>query len=137
MTRPLTPAAVAEAFVEAWGRRDMDEVARWVADDMTFESPMTKLTGADAFLAAAGQFAQAVTKVDVLAVLGDDRNALVMYDMHTGPFGTLRAADHLVVEDGKIVADRLVFDTHAVRQAQDRTEDRTPAETRGEAQAAP
>lgn len=129
MTEPLTPAAVAQAFIEAWGRQDMEEVARLVADDMEFESPMVRHTGAEAFLAAAGEFNRAVTGVDIVAVLGDDRSALVMYDMHTVPFGTLRAADHLVVEDGKITADKLVFDTHAVRQVQDAT----PAE----AQAAP
>jgi len=27
-----------------------------------------------------------------------------MYDMTTGPFGTLRAAEHLEIRDGKIVA---------------------------------
>lgn len=121
MTEPLTPAAVAQAFIEAWGRQDMEEVARLVADDMEFESPMVGHTGAEAFLAAAGEFNRSVTGVDIVAVLGDDRSALVMYDMHTVPFGTLRAADHLVVEDGKITADKLVFDTHAVRQVQDRT----------------
>jgi limonene-1,2-epoxide hydrolase len=117
MTRHPTPAHVARAFIEAWGRRDMEAVARWVADDMDFESPMTKLTGAEPFLAAAGEFAQAVTAVEIVAVMGDERSALVMYDMRTVPFGTLRAADHLVVEDGKITSDKLVFDTHPVRQA--------------------
>lgn len=122
----LTPAEVAEAFVEAWGRRDMETVAGWVADDIAFESPMTRLTGAEAFLAAAGQFAQAVTGVDVIAVVGDDQRAMVMYDMPTVAFGTLRAADYVLVEDGKITADKLVFDTHAVRQAQASPEGTVP-----------
>jgi hypothetical protein len=63
-----------------------------------------------------GEFAQAVTGVSVLAVVGDDERAMVMYDMATGPFGTLRAVDHVVVRDGRIVSDTLVFDTYEVRR---------------------
>ena len=43
---------------------------------------------------------------------------MIMYDMTTGPVGTLRAAEYLVVRDGKITSDTLVFDTHEVRKAQ-------------------
>lgn len=117
-TITTTPADVARAFIEAWGRQDLAAMRQWLADDMTFEGPTAQITGADAFLTAAAQFGQAVTGAEVLAVLGDDRQAIVMYDMRTGPFGTLRAADHLVVQDGKITADKLVFDTYAVRTAE-------------------
>jgi hypothetical protein len=41
----------------------------------------------------------------------------VVYDMRTAPFGTIRAVDHLVVRDGRIVSDNLVFDTYEVRKA--------------------
>jgi len=43
---------------------------------------------------------------------------MIMYEMVMGPFGTLRAAEHLVIRDGKITSDTLVFDTHEVRKAQ-------------------
>lgn len=39
-----------------------------------------------------------------------------MYDLGTGPFGTVRAADTFVVRDGKIVSDGLVFDTYELRR---------------------
>ena len=112
-----TPAEVATTFVEAFGRGDMAAVARVLAEDVAFESPRVALEGAEPVLAAMGEFAQAVTGVSVLAVVGDDERAMVMYDMATGPFGTLRAVDHVVVRDGRIVADTLVFDTYEVRKA--------------------
>jgi hypothetical protein len=112
-----TPAAVASAFVEAFGRRDMAAVAGYLADDVVFESPRTTLTGAQPVLAAMAEFAQVVAGVSIVAVIGDDERAMIMYDMATGPFGTLRAVDHLVVEDGLIVSDTLVFDTYEVRKA--------------------
>jgi ketosteroid isomerase-like protein len=112
-----TPADVASAFVEAFGRGDMEAVAGFLADDVAFESPRVALTGAGPVLAAMAEFAQVVTGVSVRAVVGDHERAMVMYDMATGPFGTLRAVDHLVVRDGRIVADTLVFDTYKVRKA--------------------
>lgn len=111
------PVDIARAFVEAFGRRDIDAMARHVADDIAFESPRASAQGAEAFLEAAGQFAQLVDGVRIIAAFGDHERALIMYDMETGPFGTLRAADHLVVRDGRIHEDLLVFDTYEVRTA--------------------
>lgn len=117
MNQQLRPADVALAYLEAFARHDMATAARYVADDITFESPRAKLSGAGAYLDAVGQFAQAVTGVDTIAAFGDDDRAMVMYDMHTAPFGTLRAADYFEVRNGKITADKLVFDTYEIRRA--------------------
>jgi ketosteroid isomerase-like protein len=117
MGEQRTPAEVASAFIEAFGRGDMAAVADLLAADVTFESPRVALTGAGPVLAAMGEFAQVVTGVSIVAVVGDAERAIIMYDMATGPFGTLRAVDHLVVRDGRIVADTLVFDTYEVRKA--------------------
>ncbi|GAA2597155.1 nuclear transport factor 2 family protein [Actinomadura fulvescens] len=116
MSAKTAPVDVAVAFLEAWSSRDMDAVAGYVADDVVFESPKVRLTGAQAVVEAMGQFAQAVISVKLIAAYGDDERALVMYDMETGPFGTLRAADHFVVQDGKIKSDELVFDTYELRK---------------------
>jgi hypothetical protein len=89
----------------------MTAAARFVADDIAFESPRVQLHGAAAYLEAVGGFAQAVTGLDVIAVLGDGEQVLAMYDMHTAPFGTIRAADHFTIRDRRIVKDLLVFDT--------------------------
>jgi len=105
------PSEVAVAYLEAFGRQDMTAAARFIADDITFESPRVTLTGAEAYLAAVGEFAKAVTAVDILAALGDGDRAFVLYDMKTGPFGTIRAANYFLVRDGRITSDVLVFDT--------------------------
>jgi ketosteroid isomerase-like protein len=117
MGEQRTPAEVASAFIEAFGRGDMAAVADLLAADVTFESPRVALTGAAPVLAAMGEFAQVVKGVSIVAAVGDAERAMIMYDMATGPFGTLRAVDHLVVRDGRIVADTLVFDTYEVRKA--------------------
>lgn len=119
MTQYPAPADVAVTFIKAWGSQDMDAVAGLLAEDVTFESPRMKVHGAESALATLGEFSQVVTGIDVLAVLGDDRQAMIMYDMATGPFGTLRVVDHLAVENGKIKADSIVFDTYELRKAQE------------------
>lgn len=45
---------------------------------------------------------------------------MIMYDMYTGPFGVIRAADLFHVHNGRIIANKLVFDTYEVRKARDR-----------------
>lgn len=99
-------------YIEAFGRRDTAAMAALLAEDVVFESPRTRLVGAEAVLAAAAEFP--VTKVRIIDALGDDMRAVVVYDMDTSPFGTLRAVDHLVFRDGRIVLDTAVFDTAAL-----------------------
>lgn len=111
------PDEVARTYIKAWGRRDMDTLAALLAPDATFEGPMARADGAAAFLKAVGEFAQLVTDVEVIALVGGERQAAVLYDMVTGPFGTLRAAEHLQVHGGRIVSSHLVFDTFPVRAA--------------------
>jgi hypothetical protein len=56
-----------------------------------------------------------LTRIEVVAIVGDKNQAAVLYDMATTPFGTLRVAEHLQVSSGRIVGSRLVFDTYPVR----------------------
>lgn len=119
MTADRTPAEIATAYIEAWARSDMDTVARFYADDVVLEASMyPPITGAEAVLKAAGEFAALVTDLNIIAALGDDHQALVFYDMTTAPFGTIRTAEHLTISDGKIKTDTVVLDTHELRKAQ-------------------
>jgi hypothetical protein len=115
--QPQTPAEIAVAFIKTMETNGSAEAARYVADDVTFEGPMTQFASAKPYLEAMGQFAQAVNAIEIRTVLGDDHQAIVVYEMQTGPFGTIRAMEHFDIRDGKIVTDTLVFDTHAIRAA--------------------
>jgi len=117
MPEQPTPVDVATAFTEAWTSHDMTTAASWVAEDVEFEGPLTQAKGLAAYMEGLAQFAGAVTGLQILAAVGDDQRAMIMYEVSTGPFGTLRAAEHFVVSDGKITRDMLVFDTHELRRA--------------------
>jgi SnoaL-like domain len=113
------PVDVAIAYTKAWTSHDMTTAAGYVAEDVRFEGPMTQSAGIDAFMDGLSRFAQAVTGLEILAAVGSEERALIMYDLTTSPFGMLRAAEDLVISEGKIARDTLVFDTHAVRKVQE------------------
>lgn len=102
---------VATGYIEAFGRGDLAAVRGYLADEVVFQSPRVTVEGAAEVAAAIGEFAKVVTGVTIVAALGDERQAMIMYDMATGPFGTIRAVDHLVLDGGRITRDVLVFDT--------------------------
>lgn len=113
-----TPAAQARAFTEAWTSHDMDAAATYLADNVRFDGPSGHSDGKEAYISALGNFARIVTGVKILAAFGDDTQALIMYDAITGPFGPMTSAELLTFRDGKIVGDRLTFDTYPMRSAQ-------------------
>lgn len=117
MTDSTAPLSVAVRFIEAFGRRDLTALAECLADDVVFESPRVRLVGRDEVVAGIEEFAGLVETVRIEGGYGDAHGAVVVYEMITGPFGTIRAADHLAVVDGKITNDTLIFDTAALNPA--------------------
>jgi hypothetical protein len=119
MAEDSTPVAVARAFTEAWTSHNVTTAARYLADDVTFEGPANRSTGADAYMQGLNRFASSVTGMKVLAALGDDAQAMIMYEVTT-PAGAITCAELLTVREGKIHSDRLTFSTNAVPAAQSR-----------------
>lgn len=116
MTEQSTPAALARSFTQAWASHDLDTAAGYLADDVTFQGPVAgKLTGKQAYMVGLTPFANSVTGLNILAAFGDDAQAVIMYEAATAHAGTLTCAELLTFRDGKIVADRLTFDTFPVR----------------------
>jgi len=110
--------AIARAHLEAWTNHDLDTVRGNLADDVQFFSPAATLTGIDEYMDAPRgltQFAKQVVpgSLRVIATIGDDRNALIMYEVSTegGPIGSKlfpSAQTWLLDESGKIKVERIV-----------------------------
>ena len=112
------PVDVLVAFTQAWTGHDMPGAASFVAENVVYDGPVNHLTGAGAYLQALDRFAQAVTGLDIVAAFGDDEQAVIMYQVSTGSFGTLACGERVTVREGKIETDLLAFDTFAIRTAQ-------------------
>ncbi|HEX8037454.1 MAG TPA: nuclear transport factor 2 family protein [Ktedonobacterales bacterium] len=117
MSQQQTPLAIGLAFTQAWTSHDMDTAASYVAHDIVFDGPMNHTTGDKAYMEALTRFASTVTGLKILAAFGDDQQALIMYEVTTTPFGPIPSAELLTIKDGKIQADRLIFDTSKMRNA--------------------
>ena len=110
--------AIARAHLEAWTSHDLDTVRDNLADDVQFFSPAANLAGIDEYMDAPRgltQFAKQVVpgSLRVIATIGDDRNALIMYEVSTegGPIGSKlfpSAQTWLLDERGKIKVERIV-----------------------------
>jgi hypothetical protein len=110
--------ALARAHLEAWTNHDLDKARGNLAEDVQFFSPAANLSGIDEYMNAPrglAQFAKQVVpgSLRVIAAIGDERNALIMYEVSTegGPIGSKvfpSAQTWLLDENGKIKIERIV-----------------------------
>jgi hypothetical protein len=109
---------LARAHLKAWTNHDLDIVRGNLAEDVLFYSPAANLVGIDEYMDAPKgltQFARQVVpgSLRVFAATGDERNALIMYEVSTdgGPLGSKvfpSAQTWLLDESGKIKVERIV-----------------------------
>lgn len=110
--------ALAMAHLEAWTNHDLDFARGNLAEGVEFFSAAGRLAGVDEYMDAPRglrQFALQVVpgSLRVMATSGDERNALIMYEVDTagGPLGPKTfpsAQTWLLDDDGKILVERIV-----------------------------
>ena len=108
---------VVRAYHDAWTGKDFARARACLAPALETEVPMNTYASAEDFGEALTAFGALVHRVDLLAELDRGDEALLLYDMATEPFGTIRIAEHFTVRDGLIVRIRHVHDTVALRAA--------------------
>jgi hypothetical protein len=117
--------ALARAHLEAWSNHDLDKARDNLAPDVQFFSPAAHLVGVDEYMdgpRGLAQFAKQVVpgSLKVIAAMGDERNALLMYQVDTegGAIGAKRfpsAQTWVLDEHGKIQVERII--SYAVPRA--------------------
>src|SRR5689334_11077083 len=110
--------ALARRHLEAWTNHDLDAARGNLAADVQFFSPAANLSGVDEYMDGSrglAQFAKQVVpgSLRVVAASGDERNALIMYEVDTegGPAGskTFVSAQTWVLDDaGKVKLERII-----------------------------
>jgi SnoaL-like domain len=109
---------LARRHLEAWTNHDLEAARRNLAADVQFFSPAANLSGVEEYMNGArglAQFAKQVVpgSLRVVAASGDERNALIMYEVDTegGPAGpkTFVSAQTWVLDDaGKVKLERII-----------------------------
>jgi hypothetical protein len=85
-----------------------------VADDFRFVGPVDQRTGKDAFLQLSADFAPLVAGMRMLKQFENGNDVCSIYEMDlnlpNGTSTTLKIADWVVVKDGKMVEEQIVYD---------------------------
>lgn len=108
---------VARRYHQAWTSKNYDAAGRCLAPELETDVPLNAYANAAQFVEALAGFGPLVTSVDLLAELGDNDEAVLLYDLELAPIGRLRVAEHFTVSDGRITHIRHVHDTAALRAA--------------------
>ena len=108
---------VALAYFQAWNNKDFEKVSDLISDAASFEMPINYYHHKNTFVEAVEFTANAASEVNLLAEFGDDKEAILLYDLNLKPIGKLRIAEHFKVDDDKIVHIRHIHDTHQLRLA--------------------
>jgi hypothetical protein len=117
MTDEAHALTVVRAYHRAWTGGDFEEAASYLADDLETDVPLNTYATKPQWIDAVRGTRRLTSRVSVLAELGDDDQAILLYDMALDPIGQLRVAEHFAVAGRRIVRIRQVHDTAALRAA--------------------
>lgn len=111
MTHPTGKAlAIARTYLNAIANRDVETILSISAPDIVCRSPIGQLSGIERFRGFQEGFARMVTKLTVLAVYGDDEQAVVVYDVESHPVPHAVTAELIKVKDGKLASTEVIYD---------------------------
>ena len=103
-------AKVAEEYVRAWLRGDVETAMGFVADDVVCDAPNGRLEGAEAYRLFLEPFSTSLAQSELVDLLADGERAVTVYVVETPFAKDFRGMEYLVVRDGKIAEAVSVFD---------------------------
>lgn len=101
---------IARTYVEAIAERNVDTIISISAENVVCTSPIGRMTGIERFRAFHDGFARMITNLTVLAVYGDDEQAVVIYDVETYPVPHAVTAELIKIKDGKLASTDVIYD---------------------------
>jgi ketosteroid isomerase-like protein len=119
-----TPAATtadlaqsASRCLEALTAGDRETTRALLSDDVSFDGPMGRSEGVDAFVRGLGQMADVTESVQLHKTIVHGDEVCIMYDLVAGPVGVLPAVNWFHFRDGRIDAVRAYFDPRPLSAA--------------------
>ena len=112
---------VALAYHRAWTSKDVDGALRLVDNAVVCDAPSGQLRGMEMYRPFLAGFAPIVTGYEMIAALGDEETAVLVYDLHTLPVSSGLTCECFTVSDGRIARSRLIFDPTPYAAARQRS----------------
>ena len=101
---------IARTYVQAIANKDVKAILSISTDDVVCTSPIGQTTGLERFRAFHDGFARMITNLTVLAVYGDNEQAVVVYDAETHPVPHAVVAELIKVRGGKLASTDVIYD---------------------------
>src|SRR5690348_9843197 len=113
---------IALAFLRAYYRGEPESIREVLAEDVCFEGPGAKFSGAERLVATSAHVAPSATRLDVRKVFVDKDDVCIIYDVQLNhEVQSLTAAQWFVLHEGKIASMRMIFDSAPFSIAQGTT----------------
>ena len=104
------PEAIALAYLDAIGKKDLARLEALVAPDIRFTGPATTIVGVADLLAAFRRIGVVHVRNDIKRVWSDGNEVCVIYDFVTDTAGALTTIEWLTIESGRIRSVNLYYD---------------------------
>jgi hypothetical protein len=102
---------VAETYLTAWQRKDLQAIGEHIRPNVRFKGPMSETTGKEAFLAAAQRIFPILQSLTVRSTFASGSEVVAIYDFNCSePIGACRTAELITFQDGLISGVELFFD---------------------------
>jgi limonene-1,2-epoxide hydrolase len=101
---------IAHTYVKAIANKDVETILSISTEDVVCTSPIGQTTGIERFRAFHDGFARMITGLTVLAVYGDDTQAVVVYDAETHAVPHAAVAELIKVKAGKLASTDVIYD---------------------------
>jgi SnoaL-like domain len=117
--------AIAVAYYRALGKKNLEEVKRYLHPNIHFTDPQEQVIGKEAVLKAATGFSAIFKSLTIRAKFGSENEAVIIYDVEISNFAKpLRAASHLSFQDGLISKIDLIYDTRCFMEKKEEVSSR-------------
>lgn len=108
---------IVQAYYQNWTNKNYDEAANLLDENIKFEMPINNYKNKSLFMQAVKFTGDNATNIHLLTELGNDTEAILIYDFHFAPIGNIRIAEHFKTKNDKIVFIRHIHDTFQLRNA--------------------
>lgn len=112
------PRTTAKNYLAAWQSHDLGAIEALLHVDVEFIGPMSNWKGRDAVMASFKPLLPTLLHLEQRRLLADGDGAVAIYDfVCVPPIGSIRMADTLTIEDGRIRQIEMFFDPRPLVEA--------------------
>lgn len=112
-----SPLATVQAYYRNWTSKNYDAAAELLDENIRFEMPINSYENKNAFMQAVRFTGEQAHNIHLITELGDEREAILIYEFDFAPIGKMQIAEHFIINQGKIVFIRHIHDTFQLRNA--------------------